>query len=81
MANPTVTGRSLRTLPPKQSTETETAWVDPWVAAEEAQEKITGQAITDAINADPEEVALLRAARQQAREGKTTPWRTVAKFD
>lgn len=73
MANPTLTGPNLETLPPKKSTETETAWVDPWVAAEEAQEKITGQAITDAINADPDEVARLRRARKAAREGRWFP--------
>lgn len=32
-----------------------------------------GQAITDEINADPEEVVKLKLSRQQGREGKTIP--------
>lgn len=34
-----------------------------------------GQQITDEINGDPEEVERLHRARQQARDGQTTPLR------
>ena len=35
--------------------------------------ELRGEQITDEINADPEEIARLRKARQQAREGKLGP--------
>lgn len=34
-----------------------------------------GYVITNEINADPAEVERLRLAREQARNGETTPWR------
>jgi hypothetical protein len=83
-------GNNLRTLPPKRPDETQTAWEDPWAAAasarrdlgpgtpygaEDLNARAVGHAITAAINADPAEVARLRKARQEAREGKTRPWR------
>lgn len=34
-----------------------------------------GRAITDAINADPAEVARLRRAQEEARSGRRTRWR------
>jgi hypothetical protein len=39
----------------------------------ELYEKQEGQRITDAINADPNEVAKLRQARKDARAGRRTP--------
>lgn len=69
--------KALPTLPPKRPEDTDTPWADPWEASEEAREKITGQQITDAINADPAEVELLRKSRKQAREGRRRPWRTA----
>lgn len=38
--------------------------------AQEAKSQAIGQRITDEINKDPEEVARLLRAREQAREGK-----------
>jgi hypothetical protein len=82
--------KHLPTLPPKRPDETQTAWEDPWAAAASARQDLgpetpygaedlnaraVGRAITTAINADPAEVKRLRQARQEAREGKTRPWR------
>jgi hypothetical protein len=76
-------------LPPKRSQDTQTAWDDPWGAiSQDAWEALEEQAgamnlvpdlhevgrrITEEINSDPEEVARLRKARQDARDGKTYP--------
>ena len=83
------TTQALRVLPPKRPEDTQTAWDDPWAAIspdawkameEQAGEKglhpdarAVGRRITEEINADPEEVARLRKARQHARAGKTYP--------
>lgn len=71
----TVIGPTLPTLPPKRAEETETSWTNPWEASEPAREIVTGKEITDAINADPDEVARLRKSIQEAREGHRSPRR------
>jgi hypothetical protein len=77
--------QALRALPPKRPQDTQTAWEDPWAAIspdawEVLEEKgllpdarAVGHRITEEINSDPEEVARLRKARKEARDGKTFP--------
>lgn len=81
--------QALPVLPPKRPQDTQTAWEDPWAAIspdawgaleEQASEeglrpdaRAVGRRITEEINSDPEEVARLRKARKDARDGKTFP--------
>jgi hypothetical protein len=67
------TQKEIPTLRPKRDGDTETAWADPWEATEPAREVVMGRQITDAINADPAEVEILRKARQEVRAGRRYP--------
>jgi hypothetical protein len=85
-----MTGNAKR-LPRKREEASESRWDDPWGATPETREQIytrenfltdlaiVSQQITDEINRDPKEVARLRKARQQAREGKRRPVRRATK--
>jgi len=86
---------TAKTLPARTDAQTETDWRDPWAATEQARRTLhdaqtakpdfladihkVSRRITDEINADPMEVQKLRKARQEAREGRTSPRRNGTK--
>lgn len=73
----------MSTLPPKRAEDDETAWADPWKVTQPEREAMVaeemGRRITNEINRDPAEVARLRKARRDAREGRRSPRRAASK--
>jgi hypothetical protein len=74
---PRLSIKGMEILPPKREQDSETSWADPWAATRPAQEAVMGREITDAINAEPDEVQRLRIARADARAGRRYRLRDV----